>query len=103
MDPDDPRTYQSGSFDLSSSRKQASSRIPFFDRISAYLNSNKDIRFIIPILLFLILLLNVLKIYYTAPENDNIEKEIHDIFPSPPLEDQKPEDKLNGVNPSLEI
>ncbi len=103
MDPDDPRTYQSGSFDLSPPKKPASIKVPFINSISTYLRSTKDIKFLIPIFLFLVLLLNILKIYNSAPERGDTEKEIQEFFPDPDQEKQKPENERESNKPSVEI
>lgn len=102
MDPDDPRTYQSGSFDLSPPKKRISFRFPFVETVARYLHSTKDIRFLIPIFLLLILLLNLVKIFNMSNEEkiDTPEKEKQEFFheeePQIPTPDKYRE-------PSLEI
>jgi hypothetical protein len=102
MDPDDPRTYQSGSFDLSPPKK-TTLRVPFVNSISTYLQSSKDIKFLIPIFLLLVLLLNILKIYNTAPEKGDTEKEIQEFYPDPDQDIPAPENKRIIDKPSVEI
>ena len=73
MDPDDPRTFLNGKFDLTTPTKNTRFDFLFLNRFKNYLNSAKDIKFLIPIFLFLILLLNLLKIFNS---NENVQVEI---------------------------
>ena len=103
MDPDDPKTYQSGVFDLTPPKSTFTKSVPFVDQISFYLKSNKDIRFIIPIFLFLVLLLNILKIYQNVPEIENPDKEIKELSPETTPREQPPEIQPRNETPSVEI
>lgn len=109
MDPDDPRTYLTGSFDLSPVPKTPRVPIPFFDKINSYLRSNKDIKFLIPIFLFLILILNLLKLFNSAEsavkENLDKEKLFQELEPKNEQEQEErpfPEN-ISPERPSLEI
>ncbi len=102
MDPDDPKTYHSGTFDLSHSPKN-SPRLSIFGYIREYLSSQKDVKFLIPIVLFLILGLNLIKIYSTTGTEIKNKEEKKDFLegqelPPPPHEENKEIPK-----PSVEI
>jgi len=102
MDPDDPKTYQTGTFDLSPSKKQTKFPIPLLSSLHSYLVSKKDIHFLIPLLLFLLLLLNLIKIFNTPvaveeekPERQEYFEESPEAPPVPTPEKEK--------EPSIEI
>jgi|GEM_PF-2418081 hypothetical protein len=103
MDPDDPRTYQSGSFDLTPPKKPLATSVPFLNQISNYLKSNKDIKFLIPIFLLLVLLLNIVKIYNSAEELENTEKEKKEFSPEPLPREERPDVQPRSDSPSVEI
>lgn len=104
MDPDDPKTYLSGNFDLTPHKNPPRYKIPFLDSLSSYFRSHKDIRFLIPLFLFLILLLNIIKIYNTPTEPSKEEKESEEFFQDPETDPTpKPETRPPGSEPSVEI
>jgi len=104
MDPDDPRTFLNGKFDLTPSPQNTRFDFLFLNRFKNYLNSAKDIKFLIPIFLFLILLLNLLKIFNS---NENVQVEILPKDNQEFEKDIEPEDKAipepNPEKPTLEI
>ncbi|MBP7284225.1 MAG: hypothetical protein KBA66_21750 [Leptospiraceae bacterium] len=105
MDPDDPKTYHSGTFDLSHSEKKT--LFPHFltRPIKGYLSSKKDIQFIIPIFLFLILILNLIKIFTTVDtfQKNGTGEEKQEFLKELEPDKQLPEDNPNYPEPSVEI
>jgi hypothetical protein len=103
MDPDDPNTYRIGTFDLTPTKKKFPIKLPFITSLTEYIYSSKDIRFLIPLFLFLMLLLNLIKIFQASEEipKENPEKEKQEFFQE--TEPENPANPPRENNPSLEI
>lgn len=106
MDPDDPRTYQSGKFDLTPTNKKTSYPILFSNWLSSLRDAKKDIRFIIPIALVLLLILHILKIYNTpvTVEEPGADKPQYFEEPEEPTKPESPNaEPSKDAGPTIEI